>query len=49
MNCEGGGGSSSSSYVAVSMERLIQASKRRGDGLHELLREQCEQVYCHKN
>ena len=47
MNCEGGGGSSN--YVTVRIECLIQASKHRGDGLHELLQEQHEPVFCHKN
>ena len=37
-----------STYIAVSVERLVQASKYRGDGLHEQLK--ChETVYCHKN
>ena len=48
MKCEDSGGGSTN-YVTVGIERLIQASKHRGDGLHNLLQEQHETVCCHKN
>ena len=40
-----GGGST---YIAVSVERLVQASTYRGDALHDQLKGH-ETVYCHRN
>ena len=46
MNCDKCGGGST--YIAVSVERLVQASKYRGNGLYEQLKGH-ETVYCHRN
>ena len=46
INCDKFGGGSS--YIDVSVERLVQASKYRGDGLHEQLKGY-ETVYWHRN
>ena len=43
MNCDKFGGGST--YIAVSVERLVQASKYRGDGLPERLKGH-ETLYC---
>ena len=48
MNCDKFGGDST--YIVVIIERLVQASKYRGDGLHEQLKgHETAHVYCRRN